>query len=797
MNKDFHYYATYVAAMTAGFRYQDAQKIAYAAQYVDDSSISMINTAYLPGLSPVPTAQQLSELIYDDIWWSETKLINAARVWVPFHMLPGNYGANSDIQVYNGTRSSSDSTGTYKWYFDDESNEEFKLLCQKDSLLVSEMINDTINHTGEDYILHLIGLRMHVMADTWAHCNFAGIPAWFINETEKEVTNMDTGDLIKIDERSPDALAFNSYSYLGHGRMGHLPDYPYLHYSYHSQWKGQKVPIIKNNSTLFLDAFRQMVTAMRRIINHTRFDPKIFDPIDDNTLNVVLEILQKKNNDQCNDWKKNISRIIVKGEPLRVPEDYNIDAWLTAAQKASDKKKTDYYFFNISAILHLSLVENSLKANGIFIGETPQSNILHGTLRTEVGYVQQRKNPAPILGEDAILLQVVKANNQILKNGDVVKIKTSEYIKDGKNYLGAWPQGVYYYFKDENISKQKWKIIKRFGSQGDNILPTDTVFLQNIHYDNVPFLNYYKGLFNENYLTTTDLSKDWVLDYFNSGYKISTFANHGMALKIDGTIAVWGENDSHQCDIPTGLSNIISIDAGHRHCLALRIDGTVTAWGNNKFNQSTVPTDLNNVIAVAAGGAHSLALRNDGIVVAWGDNRFNQKTVPSTLNNVTDIAAGTLHSLALRNDGTVVAWGQNEFHKTDVPYGLTNVKAIAAGNEYSLALRSDGIVVSWGTRGVSGTPCFEVPKGLNNVIAIAAGTDHCLALKNDGTIVGWGDNANQQLDIPKGLNNVIAIAAGAAHSLALKNDGTIESWGDNSHHQRDIPHGLNLIKRAK
>lgn len=37
MKIDFHYYATYVAARLAGYNFPDAQTIAHASQYVDES----------------------------------------------------------------------------------------------------------------------------------------------------------------------------------------------------------------------------------------------------------------------------------------------------------------------------------------------------------------------------------------------------------------------------------------------------------------------------------------------------------------------------------------------------------------------------------------------------------------------------------------------------------------------------------------------------------------------------------------------------------------------------------------
>ena len=70
--------------------------------------------------------------------------------------------------------------------------------------------------------------------------------------------------------------------------------------------------------------------------------------------------------------------------------------------------------------------------------------------------------------------------------------------------------------------------------------------------------------------------------------------------------------------VPSGLSGVVAISAGESHNLALKNDGTVVAWGNNDQGQSTVPSGLSGVVAISAGSYHSLALKNDGTVVTWG-----------------------------------------------------------------------------------------------------------------------------------------------------------------------------------
>jgi alpha-tubulin suppressor-like RCC1 family protein len=39
----------------------------------------------------------------------------------------------------------------------------------------------------------------------------------------------------------------------------------------------------------------------------------------------------------------------------------------------------------------------------------------------------------------------------------------------------------------------------------------------------------------------------------------------------------------------------VMVAAGNVHSLALKADGTVRAWGNNNYSQTTVPVGLNGV----------------------------------------------------------------------------------------------------------------------------------------------------------------------------------------------------------
>ena len=136
---------------------------------------------------------------------------------------------------------------------------------------------------------------------------------------------------------------------------------------------------------------------------------------------------------------------------------------------------------------------------------------------------------------------------------------------------------------------------------------------------------------------------------------ISAGDNFLMALLEDGTVAVLGDNNQGQYGIgnrnnPTpanpmayakvsGLTNVSAISAGSAFGLALKEDGTVWGWGQNNKGQvginntttQTTPVQMavvTGVDAIDAGGSFSiLMLANTASsldVYATGDNELGQ-----------------------------------------------------------------------------------------------------------------------------------------------------------------------------
>ena len=74
---------------------------------------------------------------------------------------------------------------------------------------------------------------------------------------------------------------------------------------------------------------------------------------------------------------------------------------------------------------------------------------------------------------------------------------------------------------------------------------------------------------------------------------------HVLALKADGTVAMWGESPG--TDVPAGLSDVVAIAASNYGGYAWKADGSVTTWGD-----AIQATNLSEVKLIETGGQYRL-----------------------------------------------------------------------------------------------------------------------------------------------------------------------------------------------
>src|SRR6185436_18294499 len=114
-------------------------------------------------------------------------------------------------------------------------------------------------------------------------------------------------------------------------------------------------------------------------------------------------------------------------------------------------------------------------------------------------------------------------------------------------------------------------------------------------------------------------------------------------------VRAWGDNSHQQTNVPSALTNVMSIATGPHHAFAARVNGSVTNWGSwwpalTEYPASTVTVAATNIVQVAAGKDHGIALKSNGTVVVWGYTNTAYNAVPGGLSGVKSVAATWNHS---------------------------------------------------------------------------------------------------------------------------------------------------------
>ena len=285
--------------------------------------------------------------------------------------------------------------------------------------------------------------------------------------------------------------------------------------------------------------------------------------------------------------------------------------------------------------------------------------------------------------------------------------------------------------------------------------------------------------------------------------QIACGPQHSAAIKTDGTLWTWGRNAfvalgdntatdrSNPVTTFAGGTNWKQVSGGGQHTAAIKTDGTLWTWGNNDYAQlgindagvtlyRTTPVTTfaggTNWKQVSCGYRHTVAIKTDGTLWTWGDNSFGQLGINNTNTRctpVTTFAGGTnwkqvgcgyYHTSAIKTDGTLWTWAQTLGNYTtsqsNTPVttfaGGTDWKQVAGGGGHTAAIKTDGTLWTWGNNtfgrlGDNTTTNRLIPvntfAGGTNWKQVACGNYHTAAIKTDGTLWTWGYNVSGQLGI--------------------------------------------------
>ena len=355
MQEDFHYYGTYCAAYLAGYSHEEALDICYSAQFVDWCSRTLLTK--VGGPASAATTQLQLELM--DARTDPPGLQDITRIWSSFHFLPRDLNADPPRRALK----------RYK--------NKYRLICGPNG----DLLEDTVE-LAKGGSLQAAGIAMHVLADTWAHANFAGTPSMVINNTGFEFYEIlpKGGKYVerhlsfRHSASSPDDLdkgqytnslyqtSENSVMNLGHGRAGHLPDYSFMRYRYMPAWGNYDV-IVKDNPTDYMHAFTQMIYALRYLrgeipeFKRDNYDVETVKP----WAVKISKILVKRQLDACSDWR-------ALGEEMsgREIEAFDLEKYQEEFMNPENVSRDETFLgkFFIAAMTHKGMVTDRIYASG-------------------------------------------------------------------------------------------------------------------------------------------------------------------------------------------------------------------------------------------------------------------------------------------------------------------------------------------------------------------------------------------------------------------------------------------------
>lgn len=276
--------------------------------------------------------------------------------------------------------------------------------------------------------------------------------------------------------------------------------------------------------------------------------------------------------------------------------------------------------------------------------------------------------------------------------------------------------------------------------------------------------------------------------------KIKSFRSFNIgALKSDGSLLLWGNNDYGQIGngkigdgvedsddlqfVPykVNLKNVTDFAIGYGHVAALCEDGSLWTWGNNEAGQvgngsngdgTSATIDcvvkkpikiMENVMYCDAFNNNTCAIDNQNSLYIWGDNTFGQ-CGDGTAGNIAVQQKTNIHNtpylltddvkrvflsqvtFVIKNDNTLWGCGNNGYCMLGAGIRVSRVKDVS---------EADKIAISKLTYVTDNADTLSKPAAFT-----------CALIKNDGSVWQWGQDPYHE------GSGIMADSAGKAEAAA-------------------------------
>lgn len=345
---------------------------------------------------------------------------------------------------------------------------------------------------------------------------------------------------------------------------------------------------------------------------------------------------------------------------------------------------------------------------------------------------------------------------------------------------------------------------------------------------------------------TTSRSSPYQVGTLTNWSQVSLGSGHALAVKTDGTLWAWGTRVYGQLglNINSGidtsspvqvgtLTNWYQVSCSGDSTAAVKTDGTLWGWGNNDTGQlglsdgtsrsSPVQVGvLTNWSAVSIGGGpgpgvdtSTVAVKTDGTLWVWGSQNRGQLGLNSTggiggtkisspvqlglLTNWKQATMGSLFCVATRTDGTLWGWGEN----TSGQLGLNDRTPRSSPVQIGSQTYWSGVMSDSGT--TASSDFIKLALNVEDLSTVVDMGDMFVekdAFLNNG-LYAWGQAASGELGQSSvtyrsspvqvgSLTNWRLVSSSKYYTASLKTDGTLWVWGQNTAGQLGLNNTTNI-----